>query len=259
MGRVVAEPVHARVVRPVDVPRHPVGRDVPRAPEVWTLPLERKGRVFKPCSTRQGLTFCLNFSVIFTHTHTHTHRHTHTHTEIPHTCTDTHTICRSLSLTHTHTHTNHNHLRTVDISLSQDSLKSDRYLWGRGPVLFSHPPTQIKAISEVHISHCYPSPTENHLFIYCYSTVILSCLADDALRCKKHSKITSDTDTHHVVISADTTLWRQRNANFNLHEPCVLCLALLLSRLLQSGSEPWPLSHPPRWDRACASLWSAKT
>ena len=28
------------------------------------------------------------------------------------------------------------------------------------------------------------------------------------------------------------------NANFNLYKPCVMCLTLLLSRLLQSGSEP---------------------
>ena len=36
------------------------------------------------------------------------------------------------------------------------------------------------------------------------------------------------------------------NTNFILYEPCVICLTLLLSRLLQSGSEPGlSLSHPP--------------
>lgn len=37
VSRVVAEPVHPRVVRPVDVARDPVGRDVPRTPEVGAL------------------------------------------------------------------------------------------------------------------------------------------------------------------------------------------------------------------------------
>lgn len=37
VGRVVAEPVHPRVVRPVDVARDPVGRDVPGTPEVGAL------------------------------------------------------------------------------------------------------------------------------------------------------------------------------------------------------------------------------
>src|SRR4029434_9543755 len=49
---------------------------------------------------------------------------------------------------------------------------------------------------------------------------------------------TQRSETHHVVISADIALWRQRNANFNLNKPCVMCLTVLLSRLLQSGSEP---------------------
>ncbi len=35
--RIVAEPVHSGVIRPVQVPRHPIGRDVPGPPEVWTL------------------------------------------------------------------------------------------------------------------------------------------------------------------------------------------------------------------------------
>lgn len=40
VGRVVAEPVHPRVVRPVDVARDPVGRDVPGTAEVGALRLE---------------------------------------------------------------------------------------------------------------------------------------------------------------------------------------------------------------------------
>lgn len=37
VGRVVAEPMHAGVVRPVDVACDPVGRDVPRTSEVRAL------------------------------------------------------------------------------------------------------------------------------------------------------------------------------------------------------------------------------
>ena len=65
------------------------------------------------------------------------------------------------------------------------------------------------------------------------------------------------SETHHVVIPADKLFWRQRTLNFYLYKPCVMCLILLLSRLLQSGSEPGlPLSL---WARACASLWPAGT
>ncbi len=32
--RIVAEPVHSGVIRPVQVPRHPIGRDIPGPPEV---------------------------------------------------------------------------------------------------------------------------------------------------------------------------------------------------------------------------------
>ena len=38
-----------------------------------------------------------------------------------------------------------------------------------------------------------------------------------------------------MVISSALAL---ENANFILYKPCVMCLTLLLSRLLQSGSEP---------------------
>lgn len=37
VGRVVAKPVHPRVVRPVDVARDPVSRDIPGTPEVGAL------------------------------------------------------------------------------------------------------------------------------------------------------------------------------------------------------------------------------
>ena len=47
------------------------------------------------------------------------------------------------------------------------------------------------------------------------------------------------------------------NVNFYLYKPCVMCFILLLSRLLQSGSEPrLPLSL---WEWARASLWPAGT
>ena len=45
------------------------------------------------------------------------------------------------------------------------------------------------------------------------------------------------SETHHVVIPADKLFWRQRTLNFYLYKPCVMCLILLLSRLLQCGSE----------------------
>ena len=51
------------------------------------------------------------------------------------------------------------------------------------------------------------------------------------------------------------------NANFFLYKPCVMCLILLLSRLLQSGSEPGlSLSLSlSLWEWARGSLLSAKT
>src|SRR4029434_206340 len=45
------------------------------------------------------------------------------------------------------------------------------------------------------------------------------------------------SETHHVVNPADKLFWRQRMLNFYLRV-CAMCLILLLSRLLQSGSKP---------------------
>lgn len=46
VGCVVAEPVHPRMVRPVNIPRHPVRRDVPRPSKVRALRGPSNTRVF---------------------------------------------------------------------------------------------------------------------------------------------------------------------------------------------------------------------
>src|SRR4029434_1161559 len=45
------------------------------------------------------------------------------------------------------------------------------------------------------------------------------------------------SETHHVVIPADKLFWHQRTLNFYLYKSCAMCLILLLSHLLQCGSE----------------------
>src|SRR4029434_5106289 len=45
------------------------------------------------------------------------------------------------------------------------------------------------------------------------------------------------SETHHVVISADKLLWRQRPLNFFLYKPCAMCLSWLHFQPC-AGSEP---------------------
>src|SRR4029434_3307605 len=58
------------------------------------------------------------------------------------------------------------------------------------------------------------------------------CMAGSIVRLPRTS------ETHRVVIPADKLFWRHRTLNFYLYKPCVMCLILLLSRLMQSGSNP---------------------
>src|SRR4029434_6912790 len=61
--------------------------------------------------------------------------------------------------------------------------------------------------------------------------------------CAKLPSLPRTSAIHHVVIPAELLFWCQRSLNFYLYKPCVMCLILLLSCLLQSGSKPrLPLS-----------------
>src|SRR4029434_3187920 len=64
------------------------------------------------------------------------------------------------------------------------------------------------------------------------------------------------SETHHVVNPADKLFWRQRMLNFYLRV-CAMCLILLLSRLLQCGSEnrlPLSLREGPCLSLTCRDV-----
>ena len=82
------------------------------------------------------------------------------------------------------------------------------------------------------------------------------CVKPTSLHDRKHSKMTSDVRDPPGGYPCWQIVLASENANFYLlYINLVWCLILLLSRLLQSGSEPG-LSL---WEWARASLWPART